>query len=1116
TTHDRSLIVTAGAGTGKTHVLVNKYLNLLEAFGAESDENTRPLSVHNILALTFTDKAAAEMKERIRSGLETKNGKFWDKARTEFLTAPVQTFHSFCAQVLREFAFEAKIEPSFVVMDAQESSRILTSSYQDLIHTPGEEEEIVYALATVGQYNLETMIRTLYSRRDEADRFFTRFSGNPDEIISCWQHEISRFRESEVRKIRGNPRFRETVQSLMAFAYMDIPGDDKAMIHLQKIRPGLEILDSDGAPDEFYAASASILKESLRGGSTKVWSEDLLSELKETNRNLKELLKPIEKVSRVSFNPAEPFNVRTIRFLQALGSTFSRFCELVDGAKDRAGGIDFSDLIRYTRQLFRDNHDLVVRHYAEQFRYILVDEFQDTDPAQFEIVTAIAGDPTSDTRSLFIVGDPKQSIYLFREADVTRFRDASTLITEGCKGSEIPLDVCFRSSPAVIGLVNILFSRIFASSSQPFEFPYDITGVSPERTRHSGSVTLLLTQKKEEISEPEAVATAIADLVLEGREVYEEGERDESGRRTFTRRPASWSDIAILLERRTNLGSYLHALGNRDIPYYVHKGTGFYQRQEILDLISLLTFLQRPYDDIALAGLLRSPYFGLSDTVLFRIRREKGETLFDQLHQYGRENRDATRIHALLTSWIQRAGRWRVAPLIQAALDESGVLVVYGGLIEGAQILSNIEKLLEMVRKREESESYQLADLVTDLGEAIRTEDQEGEAMIDDPELDAVRIMTIHAAKGLEFPIVVVPEMGTRPNLTHPPILLDGELMGVRIPDPDADFETEETPVFTILRKQQEEKLLAEKKRLFYVALTRTADHLIMSGEIGDDLPSEKETRLDWVFRELSITGDAIEAGEMTVKSPEGEEIHLRIQKPRLSEKSGRPDSPPFLISNEFREISGRWSRGVYVPTASQSEPLLVTRIVESLREEVPTGFHDGRGADFGTAIHEVLRGSDPSRVTREYEIRDPVLQQELQQAADRFSSLPDLADIRQVKHELAFTVPIGGVPVTGRIDFICQLPDGSWIVIDYKSDQGTVNELCMNRTYQIQLEIYRIAAEMLGMCPATTAIYRTTGGNLIPMNPICRAEIEEIIHQAWVRREQEMEMSICPANYNG
>jgi ATP-dependent helicase/nuclease subunit A len=488
----------------------------------------------------------------------------------------------------------------------------------------------------------------------------------------------------------------------------------------------------------------------------------------------------------------------------------------------------------------------------------------------------------------------------------------------------------------------------------------------------------------------------------------------------------------------------------------------------------------------------------MKDTDIVHIRRSGRGTFFERLQKWGESCQAAARAYDLLATWQGRAGRWRVTDLIQSVLDESGIFAVYGGLAEGQQILSNIRKLQEMVRAQEEKGRYQLADLVTDLSEAVKTGDQEGEAMIDDPGLDAVRIMTIHAAKGLEFPVVIVPEMGQRSNQVQPPVLMErpGPLMGVRIPDPEDDFETAETPVYSLLKSRQEEKLLAEKKRLMYVALTRAADHLIMSGEIGDELPDgSKDTRLDWIWRELGITGNAIETGEIHLVSPDGINLSMRIAKPGQRLIQEERSLPPFTIPDELRDEPGRFVLPQILGKQLKA-PLLVTEIANAIDE--PAGQqHEGHGAAFGTAIHEVLRGRDPEMVIREWGITDPALQQELKEALERFESLPELKQRVQIKRELPFTVNIGKAAVTGRIDCIIQNIDGSWLVIDYKSDTLSKSELCEKRVYQIQTEIYRQAAEILGMKPATAALYGVFEGELIYMNPGEKDAAIKIIHQA-------------------
>ena len=212
TTHDQSMVVTAGAGTGKTYVLVQKYLNLLE---------TRGVSVPEILALTFTDKAAAEMRERIRKELSQREGRMWEKAAEDFMIAPVQTFHSFCAQVLREFPIEAGLEPGFVVLDERQESRIHARAFEELVHSsqPGSiNEAVVHVLSISDQYTLRTMLSAMYDKRLSYDRFFAALDENEDQVVSSWMQEVNAFRDSEIRDLLNDRSFCSMVCTLLDLA----------------------------------------------------------------------------------------------------------------------------------------------------------------------------------------------------------------------------------------------------------------------------------------------------------------------------------------------------------------------------------------------------------------------------------------------------------------------------------------------------------------------------------------------------------------------------------------------------------------------------------------------------------------------------------------------------------------------------------------------------------------------------------------------------------------------------------------------------------------------------------------------------------------------------------
>ena len=309
-------------------------------------------------------------------------------------------------------------------------------------------------------------------------------------------------------------------------------------------------------------------------------------------------------------DPADPLITGSIQFLTELSLVYYRYKDLVEKEKTILGGLDFGDLILHARRLFLEQGTLVATHFMPRYRYILVDEFQDTDLSQFDIILSIMGTPAPGTDCLFIVGDPKQSIYMFRDADVTRFKEAQRIIVSACEGRVVNLDTSFRSTKEVIGLTNTLFSRLLASAEKPWEFGYEQILASETRTGHTGSVELLLAPggidtAASKRSEADMVARRIYSVTHERPlEIYEQAKD-----RSFVKRSAQYGDVAILLEQRTNLSYYLAALAKYGIPFYVHGGTGFYSRQEVFDLYNLLRFLEYRHDDISLAGDTPVPVF---------------------------------------------------------------------------------------------------------------------------------------------------------------------------------------------------------------------------------------------------------------------------------------------------------------------------------------------------------------------------------------------------------------------------------------------------------------------------------------------------------------------------
>jgi ATP-dependent helicase/nuclease subunit A len=1096
TKHDRSIVVTAGAGTGKTFVLVQKYLHLLE---------TRGVTVPEILALTYTEKAAAEMKERIRREISWRSGRVWEKGAADFMVAPVQTFHSFCAQILREFPVEAGLEPGFAVLDEQQMAHIHAGAYERLIHTQQEEPAhtaLVRVLSCIDQYPLRGILLAMYAKRREYGRFFAALAQDEPAVLAFWQEEVHRFRDAEIRGLILDKDYSRIVRILLNLAKYYETVEDKAAQHLREIRPDLERLASFSGAESFCSSASAILTKKMGNvGSRKNWRGSDLDTFKNGRKNLIGILGQKEFLCRLTLDSSDPLVTASLGFLRDLSHVFSRYLAIVDGGKSGLGGLDFYDLILHARKLVTEEPALVATHFRPRFRYILVDEFQDTDPAQFEIVLSLVGELAPSTDSLFIVGDPKQSIYLFRDADVTRFKEAQQIIDSVCKGKIVNLDKSFRSTREVIDLANILFRALFSSVEKPWEFGYELICASEGRMDHAGSVELMLSPRGDDSAstkwnESDMVARRVHSLLHAALiDVY-----DENPDHTYNKRPARYGDIAILLEQRTNLSYYLSSLARYGIPYYVHGGTGFYGRQEIYDLLNILTFLESSHNDVGLFGALRSPYFGMSDAELFYLSEERGATLWEKLRKYSElaDCAPAQRAVDLLSGWQKYAGRTALVVLIRKILSESGIYAVYGALPEGEQILANVEKLVAIVRVREEQDTFALADLTADLRRAMEDEEREGEAPLDALAENAVNIMTVHAAKGLEFPIVIVPDMGVPFRERFDQIMIgdDPRLVGVRVPNPDDSYALADTPVLTMLRELQRQKERAERKRLLYVALTRARDHLFMSGTCPEDFavsPHFARTRIEWVCSSLGITREAVEAGRISLGPGDGTgPVNLTI----LS----KPEAIPAELAEAKRELitvpeecAGKCGSRV-VPelpaekgrefwTVSEVEELLKSKPDRKTRSRVEVEGEMVGGVtlsptDRGTIIHEVLRGRDPVVVCVEFGIRDEHFIQKCRDICARFRESQLMQGVKREFCELPFSAKVYGVPFRGSIDRLCELENRMWAVIDYKSEPVSPAEYALKaEEYEIQMVVYLEAAKLIVKKPVSGYLYFTETG---------------------------------------
>lgn len=1091
--YDKSLCVTASAGTGKTHTLVSRYLHLLEQSGCKPSE---------ILALTFTDKAAAEMKNRLVKEIYEKEGDYWNEIKDALIGARLSTFHSFCWGLIKEFSFESGLDRSGSVPNEAALATIIEDGIQRLF-TRREQDEVRKATARCliawGESQTRTCLEILYKKRHISRAFFAAFASDPAERISQWQNCVASVRNDVVESLTSDPAFREALQSLVQYAE-DFGGDgDAATRYLREIHPHLEVALSDGSPEALCDALVSLA--TIRGGRTNMGSKkvfgDRVTGLRESYIAMSARVKALPTgVLTLNFDPASPAMTLTLDLVRDLDVMFSSFSRDIEQEKRRAGVIDYTDMINLAYRMVHENPS-IGETLNRRYRFIMVDEFQDTDPVQNGIILKILSFGDDNPKKLFVVGDPKQSIYLFRDADVTQFKETNDSIKKW-GGEELPLDENFRSTPAVIQFVNGLFGRIFAETKNDWDFLYKQVSPTKDRQDDAGSVELLITPKgdtaqQSAILEFDTLAKKIGTLVRSGEKaVY----WDANGKHITTPRAATYRDSAILIETRTHLLYLLSALTAHEIPFRVHGGLGFWQTQEVVDVCNVLSFLCNPSDDIALYGALRSPFFGLSDADIFSLCGGRGEGLYRHCRQA--QDKRIRRMAAILSRWLNEARRIPPSELIRHIFDDTDIYVVYAALPDGLQRISNLEKFCDYVSGSERLGFYTIDRLVRDLTLLIDTEEREGEADAASDD-DVVSVMTVHAAKGLEFPIVWVPRVSESMRTRSDAIEVDYRLgIGIKLPSTEKAGTLERSPPSALMDYFNRQKDFAEYKRLFYVATTRAKDHLILSGtEIDPDSvsenPAEYTSRMKMMLGHFRIP--IPEEGESLdytgIPDVSFRISHCNRSGTRMFDTTQReliePTTPDSLAFPEFRTLRPDIDRAdrIFSPSEielySRSPDLHRERYIEKTPEtsSLAVSVFEDQPWTEGQVIHEVFSGIPPATVLRSRGL--PLKEERIeyyQTLYDRFWSSPIVAGREQHHVEFPFLLNVDGFRIQGYIDLLLRTRIG-WAVIDYKTGKPGNGE-----EYALQLAVYTMAAESITGEKVKAYLYFTENSEFVEIDP--------------------------------
>jgi ATP-dependent exoDNAse (exonuclease V) beta subunit len=830
-TFARDLVVQAGAGTGKTHALVTLYLHLVTGLGAR-EEAVEPA---RIVVITFTDTAAGELRERIRqrlgallerglvaeptleeaarmTGRAAPSPVMLRRIITELQRAPIGTFHGFGRAFLARHALAAGLSPGFSLLDEHEARRRAVEAARAVVIEAMEagDEATATLVDQLGFHPqakrglVESLAFVRMVLADEGRAAHGIAGAYADGPLAVDRHEAA-------RTLR---------RTLAAFSEAgDHVGDGS--------RPRVVRLAEAARSPAWDGAGGRELLVELRkemGAIRARKGDTFLAPLREAFKDAADAFDEAEAAVR-----AAPLARAFERLLVATEDRYAAWKRAHEVA-------DFADLIRLPRDLLRSDPQLA-RAEGAAIDALLVDEFQDTNRAQAELVELLADSVKAPigTGRRFVVGDRKQSIYEFRGADVAVFTDVTSALARAGAG-EVVLRRSFRSRPELVNAANAMFARAFGPvATSSWGLSFDAARDALESTRDASAdagVELLAARPAEgepddasalRRLEAQAIARRMRALVQEGHEPRE---------------------LALLLRRYTHLDVYLEALRRERLPHYVVRGRGFYEAQEVRDLAALITWLHDPDDRFALAAVLRSPLCGLSDDGLAALAAagELDRNLVTRPVRARMNAADTRALAALVERVVAlRAVQHRLMPadLLREALDRFDLRAIWAGTSDGIQKIANLEHLVARADEMAADPRGPAADLprfARWLERAVRPLDALGAsgAQIVDERDDVVRVMTIHQAKGLEFPIVFVADCGAREHVRQGAVLYDAELgLGLKLAEPGAPKLVSTTPSRRVVERQTARQR-AESLRLFYVAATRARDRVVFSGEIFD------------------------------------------------------------------------------------------------------------------------------------------------------------------------------------------------------------------------------------------------------------------------------------------
>jgi ATP-dependent helicase/nuclease subunit A len=962
-----SVAVTAGAGTGKTHMLAARYLFHVR------EQDLSPLAV---VAVTFTEKGADELRSRIRETLAEAG--LSDEKIAEVDAAQISTIHALGARICRDFYDVAGIPADFAILDQVESPMWLATKRDEAI---GSVDPVV--IDELGYDRLRQFLPILLDDPYTAKR---ALAISPETIKAEMEREFA----AALGELRRSDEWRAAVETIHEIC----PSRPDALEDARQAAIAMTAAAETGG-DVRAAITAFVASRPDRGQQGN-WPGGGKARIQPILRALKSRVQEVRERLSLSFDEEDE---EMFGLVSLLRPAFEQAYTYLAEQKRLENVLDFADIETYALKVLNHPAGEALEHYGKRWQAFLIDEFQDTSPAQEELLDLL----TRDARRT-VVGDEKQAIYGFRGADIDVFRRFREKITADPGGQEVELSSTYRTHGPLVEATNAVFEPILGELHQPLVSARTDTGQidgpylgaaevgEPEADVYS----------RPEIVEAHYIAQRIKAIVDGGAMIY-----DKSLQST---RQAAYRDIAILTRKWEPLDAILEVLSAAGVPAVNIGGGNLLGTQEAIDAFSLLSFLAEPADNIPLVAVLRSPLAGISDTELFDIA--------DGIPSRGswwpvilQAERTAD-ISALLDHLLAARRKLSAADLLRLADRLTGYSAIAANLPHGARREADWRGVIELLDQMERRGRGGLFDAVRQLSQLVETKTDVPRPRLDAG--DAVSLMTVHTAKGLEWPIVFVAALSTKGRLFGPSIYVDRDL-GVAFATEGEGFDRTKCGTLTLHGIRAAAREADEAKRVLYVALTRARDRVHLSAA---------EARSACDFETLR---PGLENAGIAVETLEYRPEFARIAAP------AEPKAPAAAVEMQTQSVpeSVFATSAVGLTSYAHCPKQFRYRFVEG---------HPGAGegaahaSNIGTATHFALENdiTDITALAKRFPEMEPGEAAEAIRLAENFRNHDVFAPFRLVpgRREQPFSLEIGGITLRGAADLV-----GPDFVLDFKTD---------------------------------------------------------------------------------